>query len=123
MGWLTSARDDGRKGNKCDSFCAAQSRACILQSLALGAGDVVSGRAFGADAAQLDYTISLLQKKIAVQRTVQANDAIQTITAAQTAVQASITSLDGIIAAANKIGSGLAILDQVVALAAKFAPV
>jgi hypothetical protein len=84
---------------------------------------VVSGHAFGADAAQLDYTISLLQKKIAVQWTVQANDAIQTITAAQTAVQASITSLDGIIAAANKIGSGLAILDQVVALAAKFAPV
>jgi hypothetical protein len=107
----------------CDSFCAAQSRACKLQSQAVAARNMVTAHAFGADVSQLDYTITLLQEQIAVQWTVQANDAIQTIDDAETAVQAAVTGLDGIIAAAAGFGTALTILDQVIELAAKFAPV
>jgi hypothetical protein len=106
----------------CDQFSAALSRAKKLQSLAVGAGDLVSAHAFGADAAQLSYTVTMLQQQASVQWVADANDAIKTVTAAQAAIQQSITQINAIIKSAQNITTALNILDQVIALAAKLAP-
>lgn len=83
----------------------------------------MSAHAFGADASQLGYTITLLQQQASVQWVADANAAIKTLTAAQTAIQKSITQISAIIKSAQNISTALGILDQVIALAAKFAPV